>query len=113
MLACDDGLSVVQRVGLRGAFRLRHFCKRRQRRETLPRRRIIRLSRMQQRLGLFLQLFEIGTFGQLTGHTTSMLEACGSQSGSTVVYVRVDRTIESGLGPSREPAGAFQRTGRF
>jgi len=42
-----------------------------------------------------------------------MLEPAVRKTGSTVVYVRVDKTIESGLGPSREPAGAFQRTEGF
>src|SRR6185436_17045737 len=82
VFARDDRLRVVQRE--RG--RIGRARKRRQRREARERLRAAGLRRVQQCLGLFLQLFEIRALGKGRGHTASMLQP-GFATGSTAVYV--------------------------
>ena len=76
--------------------------------EAAERVRLAGLHRMEQGLGLLLQLFEIGAVGQLARHrTTSMLGLWFAIRQHGGVGAVGQRTYDGGLGPSREPAGAL------
>src|SRR5262245_58999709 len=109
VLTCDHRLRVVQRETVGGDLGDWFARERWQDREAAERRGILRFGRVQQRLCLLFQLFEIRTIGELARrHTNLHARARGSQTGSTAVCMyRRTRSDDSGLGPSREPAGAF------
>ncbi len=110
VLAGDHRLRVVERQARDVEIGDRRLRKGRQLHESAERRRIVRLRRVQERLGLLLQIVQMWTVRELAGHTTSMLLSlwfANRQHGSA--GNTMGRTI-SGLGPSREPAGALTRS---
>ena len=107
VLARDHGLRVVQRQRRpSGSPDAARECRQRRERSSAARSRGLRGAK--QRLGLLLQLVEIRPVAVIVGASYDLhARACGSQSGSTAVYGRRWNGGDSGLGPSREPAGAF------
>ena len=110
MLARDRRLGIVQRQIERGDLveRLARQCW--QDGESPEGVGVARLRRVEQRLGLLLQLVEIRTGRELAGrHKTSMLQPCGSQTGSTAVLCRWWSSVTVGLALRANPLAPFTR----
>src|SRR5690606_12193055 len=82
-----------------------------QRAEALQCAAVLRTRGAQQGLGLLLEVLEAGTLGEGRGHHTTSMPRPGFATGGTAVYEPSIVVGRSGLGPSREPAGASRRTG--
>jgi hypothetical protein len=107
VLARDHRLRVVEREADLDQLVRRFVGEGGQPAEAIEGLLFLALRRTEQRLGLLLQLLETGTIGKRARHHDLHAWACGSQTGSTAVDVPWSGTYDSGLGPSREPAGAF------